>query len=203
MNRIKKLFSLKKQQKENRANYQLFLVFLMTILSAFIIYYFFSNILLVILTALSVLVISFLFFSKEIRSSNYTNSELVDRVEFYKKVVIYSSLYTSYKEGYIKAYEDFKICSLKEKIKQDIENNETFSLTPLTMTREEVLLLDNLYFSLNNDELTDNIALEVSSKLLDAFIKKTTLDKKDNILMTTMSLLLDMFVILIFLMNCK
>lgn len=203
MNRIKKIFSFKKEKRGNKTNYQLFLVFLMTILSSFIIYYFFSNILLVLLTAVSVLLISFLFFNKEIKGFSYTQNELIDRIDFYKKMLIYSSLHTSYKEGYIKAYDNFKICSLKEKIKQDIENEEKFSITPLTMTREEVLLLDNLYFSLSNDELTDNIALDVSNKLLDDFIKKVSLYKRNNIIMFVMPILLDIFITMIFLLNCK
>lgn len=203
MNRIKKIFNFKKEKKGNKANYQLCLVFLMTILSSFIIYYFFSNILLVLLTAASVLLISFLFFNREIKGSSYTQNELKDRIDFYKKLLVYSSLYTSYKEGYIKAYDNFKICPLKENLKQDIENEEAFSITPLTMTREEVLLLDNIYFSFNNDELTDNIALDVSNKLLDDFIKKITLDKRSNIMMFVIPVLMDIFITMIFLLNCK
>lgn len=209
LSKLKSLFSFKKKNNSNikkdaATNFEIIIYFLIIIFFSISIYYFFKNVLLVLLTAITI-AISLLAFNNIFSSNkNLKKEELYNRIDFYKKFVLYSSLNTSYSEGYKLAINNLEISSLQEELKNKLESNSNESLLPLTRNREEIILLDNLYYGLNNDDLTDIEAINVSEKLLNDFInkvdsKKTTFNKA----YVFIPFILTIFLSVVFFTNCK
>ena len=209
LSKLKSLFSFKKKNNSNikkdaATNFEIIIYFLIIIFFSISIYYFFKNVLLVLITAITI-AISLLAFNNIFSSNkNLKKEELYNRIDFYKKFVLYSSLNTSYSEGYKLAINNLEISSLQEELKNKLESNSNESLLPLTRNREEIILLDNLYYGLNNDELTDIEAINVSEKLLNDFInkvdsKKTTFNK----VYVFIPFILTIFLSVIFFTSCK
>lgn len=209
LSKLKSLFSFKKKNNSNikkdaATNFEIIIYFLIIIFFSISIYYFFKNVLLVLITAITI-AISLLAFNNIFSSNkNLKKEELYNRIDFYKKFVLYSSLNTSYIEGYKLAINNLEISSLQEELKNKLESNSNESLLPLTRNREEIILLDNLYYGLNNDELTDIEAINVSEKLLNDFInkvdsKKTTFNKA----YVFIPFILTIFLSIVFFTNCK
>ncbi len=209
LSKLKSLFSFKKKNNSNikkdaATNFEIIIYFLIIIFFSISIYYFFKNVLLVLLTAITI-AISLLAFNNIFSSNkNLKKEELYNRIDFYKKFVLYSSLNTSYSEGHKLAINNLEISSLQEELKNKLESNSNESLLPLTRNREEIILLDNLYYGLNNDDLTDIEAINVSEKLLNDFInkvdsKKTTFNKA----YVFIPFILTIFLSVVFFTNCK
>lgn len=207
LEKIKEKFKRKEDKKltikKSNVNTNIIIYFAITLLSSIFIYYLSKNILLVIIFMITIF-IALISFNNVFKNDDTSVDELNNRINFYKLFVLYSSLETSYKEGYKKAISNLEICKLKDELENLDDSEINKQLLPLTRNREEIVLLENLFYGVNNDDLTDIASIKVSETLLNNFLNKLKLNKTSSfsyyVVLPFILLIID---IILFLMNCK
>ena len=185
---MKKLFQKslenKKEKKEKKSTYLLLLI-------GVLLMFFFFALDFPRLVCFSTLLLSFscfLLMQKEERKGS-ENKETC--IEFYRLFILHSSLFGSYKEGFLKAIDDLPISVVKDSLKDYVDGESKGDL-PLyyTNTRAEyslVSLIQHLYY--NDEEYLSSTTQQVEEYLF-AFEKEGERKKEAPVTLIAFSLFL-------------
>lgn len=147
------------QKKETASSY---LFLLVGLLAGILLYLITKQIYLFALCILLSLAIQFLF-SDEIEKRNNkkeSNKEKEDRLQFFKNFILYSSLLNSYKEGFLKSFEDLKSGHLKDAISDYLEDESIGFAISFTSSQTESHLTDKIIRLFHSEEDVDKRELD-------------------------------------------
>lgn len=160
-----KLFQKKgNKNSKNKENTSSYLFLIIGFLAGILFYLITKQIYLFALAILLSLTIQFLF-SDEIEKRNKDKEfkkEKGDRLQFFNDFILYSSLLNSYKEGFLKSFEDLKSGHLKDAISDYLEDESIGFLISYTSSQSESHLIDKIIRLFNSEE-------DVNKSELDSF----------------------------------
>lgn len=185
-----KIFNRDKNSNlKNKININIIIIFIISFISSLLIYKLTNNFILTILCVITIFITLFVLFN-QFNSDISKNKELNFYTSFYKNFFYYSSINNSYELGFKVAIDKLEISNLKDDLNNKIENKDYSQIEPITRKKEEVLLIDDLFYNLKNDELINESTFTKTEQLLNSYLKIIKVNNYSNYLILVLSFLL-------------
>ncbi len=169
-----KLFAKKgKSDSKKKESNPSYLLLLIGFLAGIFFYFITKQIYLFALCIIISLAVQFLFYGEIEKRKKPKESEKEDRVQFFNRFILYSSLLNSYKEGFLKSFEDLKSGHLKDAISDYLEDESIGFSIPYTSSQTECHLTDKIIRLFHSEE-------DVDQKELDSFCRFCELYEKED-----------------------
>lgn len=188
ISKLKEKF-LKKEKNNNlksKININLIIIFFISLISSFFIYKLTNNFILTILCVITIFITLYVLFN-QFNNDISKNKELEFYSSFYKNFFYYSTINNSYEIGFKVAIDKLEISNLKDDLNNKIENKDYSQIEPITRKKEEILLIDDLFYNLKNDELINESTFTKTEQLLNSYLKIIKVNNYSNYLLFVLS----------------
>lgn len=194
-----KIFNKDKSNNfKSKININIIIIFFVSFITSLLIFKLTNNYILTILCILTIFITLFVIFNQLNNKDITKNKEFEFYNSFYKNFFYYSTINNSYVLGFKVAIDKLEISSLKDELINKIENKDYSQIEPITRKKEEVLLVDDLFYNLKNDELINEATFSKTEQLLNSYLKTIKESNHSNYLFLVLSFLLLIVSIIVF-----